>query len=275
VLDKPELESILTDTEMKKYCNVARHYLRAIQLNDKDYINRVEEILSSNLTEANSILSELSYQEDYQYGYYGDEYPNLLSEAISLTIKISKISPNDEIKALADRVTRLLKDLAKKLEIDYEKYPSYYEYPYYYYGYPYYGKSRAEKYKMVEQEEVQKYLQQLDQKETEEIRQHIKENLPYDLILKDLSKHAFCEEQRPVTIAEQMIETEKWRNLDYRLAKAIAEIKQELEAKKRYQQKLEELKKEEQELAKDEKAWQEYKSKLLDKAVELIIKGGI
>ena len=32
-----------------------------------NYVRRVEEILASNLTEANSILPELSYQEDYEY----------------------------------------------------------------------------------------------------------------------------------------------------------------------------------------------------------------
>jgi len=275
MLDKPELESILTDTEMQKYCNVAKHYLRAIQLNDKDYINKTEELLASNLTEANSILTELSYEGDYQYGYYGDDYPSLLSEAIALTIKIAETSPNEEIKTLAGKVADLLRDLAKRLEIDYEKYSYKYEYPYYYYGYPYYGKSRAEKYRMIEQEEVQKYLQELDQKETEEIRREIRENLVGDIILKDLSRYAFNEEDRPITTAEQRIEAEKWRNLDYRLAKAIAEIKQELEAKERYQQQLEELKKEEAELSKDEAEWQRYKAKLLDKAVELIIKGGL
>jgi len=55
----------------------AKHYIRALQLNDEDYIRRVEEILASNLTEANSILTELSYKEDPN-GFYGNEYPRLL-----------------------------------------------------------------------------------------------------------------------------------------------------------------------------------------------------
>jgi len=201
-------------------------------------------------------------------GYYEDQ-PEKLREALILLQQILTYPNLDKhFRETVEDSIEAIKKLLKTISPDYyEEYVKpYVEYPYYAkYPYPYTYKKKTPR--EIEQEELSKLINNIQQREEDELREDIKRNLLADLVFKG---YPFMENK--ASFAEQVEWYKTEANLDKMvldICREIRELKQRQELERKQWLELEQRK---EELEKSKRKAKETLNKLLDRCIDELCK---